>query len=276
MLASLLRRLLRGGKIRAPESAPHARGGADNSTAGWLTEALRLREQERHRELVALCRSVLAREPDNTDALNFMAAARLAQGDSREGVACLRRVTELAPDSAQTWASLAAVLAATGDVAGAIDGYGRATRLRPDFSDAWLSLASGLKALGRYDEAEQCCRSALPGSTQPAAMRHLLGMVMFEQGRLENAIAEIRAALALDPGSAAAGSDLLRLLNYSDTQDPAAVYEEHRAWANRFARPLELAAPPHHNDPDPARKLRIGYVSPYLQKHAVTFFLSPR
>ena len=51
------------------------------------------------------------------------------------------------------------------------------------------------------------------------------------------------------------------------------VYREHRAWADRHAAALERAAPRPANARDPARRLRIGYVSPYFRKHAVTFFL---
>ena len=269
MLARLFKRLLDRSAARPAEPAPQAAG------ENWLGEALRLRQHGSHREIAALCRSVLAHRPDDTDALNFLASALLAQGESRDGVACLRRVAELAPDSAEAWANLAAVLAATGDANGAIDNYRHAVHLRADLTDAWSNLAGLLKALGRYDEAEECCRSGLRSSAQDAVLRHTLASVLFEQGRVDEAIAESRAALALNPAAAAAHSDLVRMLNYVDTQDPAAVYREHCEWAERHARPLESKAPPHSNNADPARQLRIGYVSPYFRKHAVTFFLEP-
>ena len=123
MLASLFKRLLDRNAARPEEPAPQAAG------ENWLGEALRLRQRGGHREIAALCRSVLARRPDDTDALNFLASALLAQGESRDGVACLRRVAELAPDSAEAWANLAAVLAATGDANGAIDKDRKSTRL---------------------------------------------------------------------------------------------------------------------------------------------------
>ena len=265
MLGSVLKRLLRRSAL---SSAP----GAKAQSGGWLAEAVQLQQRGQHRDAAALCRSVLGREPDNTEALQLLAAALCAQGEAREGIACLRQVTELAPDAAEPYANLATVLAATGDVNGAIESYRRAVRLRAGFTDAWSNLAALLKTLGRYDEAEGACRSGLQADSRSAALHHALSGALFEQGRVEEAIGEARAALALNPDAPAAHSDLLRMLNYADGQDPAAVYRQHRAWGERHARPLEAAAPPHRNDPDPARRLRVGFVSPYFRKHAMTFF----
>jgi predicted O-linked N-acetylglucosamine transferase (SPINDLY family) len=108
-----------------------------------------------------------------------------------------------------------------------------------------------------------------------AGLKQALAAIVFEQGRVDEAIATAREAIALQPANASAHSDLLRMLNYADMQDPAAVAREHRDWAQRHERPLADAAPPHANVRDPARRLRIGYVSPYFRKHAVTFFLEP-
>jgi protein O-GlcNAc transferase len=271
MLASVLKWLLRRRSAPATVPTPGKRPPAQ-SGGGWLGEALHLHKLGRHAEAVAGCRSVLAREHDNTDALQLLAAALLAQGESREGVACLRRVTELQPDSAEALANLAAVLANVGDLNGAIDGYHRALRLRADWTSAWNALATLLKTLGRYDEAEQCCRSGLQADDRDGALHHTLSGVLFEQGYVDGAIAEVRTALALAPDQPAAHSDLVRMLNYSDAPDPLAVYREHSAWAERHARALEQAAPPHHDGRDRDRRLRIGFVSPYFRKHAMTFF----
>jgi predicted O-linked N-acetylglucosamine transferase (SPINDLY family) len=178
----------------------------------------------------------------------------------------------VAPDSAPAQAALASVLARTGDLTGAIEGYRRATRLAPGFADAWAALALLLKPLGRYDDAERSCQAGLQANPRHPVLHHAYSSVLFEQGRVDEAIAEARAALELAPDQEVHG-DLVRMLNYTDAQDPPALYREHRAWAERYAAPLERAAPPLHNDPDPARRLRVGYVSPHLRRHAVAFFL---
>ncbi len=260
MLANLIKQLFR--RKEAPA----------NAEQGWRVEAIQLQRLRRYREAGDIARSALERAPDDVDALQLLAAALFAQGVSGEGLACLRRAAELAPQSADTQANLAAVLASTGDLAGAIDGYRRAVRVRVDFAEAWLSLGLLLKTLGRYDEAEECSRLGLRTNERHAGLHHALAGTLFEQGRVEAAIAEARTALALNPAEPAAHSDLVRMLNYADAQDPAAVYREHRAWAERHAQPLESIASPHRNDLDPDRRLRVGFVSPYFRKHAMTFF----
>lgn len=270
MLLGILKRLLRRGASGEPgrfaQSPPALNPGHD-----WLVGALELQRRGAHREVIATCRSVLEGDPESIDALNLAAAGLCAQGQSREGLACLRRVVELAPESPKSHSTLAGVLASTGDSDGAFGHYRLAAQLS-NAPESWHHLARSLQAFGRNDEAEECCRSGLRGSPDDAALHHTLGRVLFEQGRLDAAVTEFRVALAIDPDLSAAHSDLLRTGYYADDQDPMAAFEAHRAWAQRYARPLEEAAPPHGNDPDPARRLRIGYVSPYFSKHAVTFF----
>ncbi len=270
MLLRLLRRLLRGSAPSASGPPVLARPAAA-SGGDWLAGALHLQRCGEHGQVAALCRSALEREPENIDALNLLAAAWCAQGESREGIACLRRVVKLVPDSAKAHSTFAGVLAGTGENDAAFDHYRRAAELS-GAPEAWHHLTRALQAFGRNDEAEACCRSGLSARPHDAPLHHALGRVLFEQGRLDDARTEFSAALEIDCGLSAAHSDLLRVGYYTDRQDPLASFAAHRAWWERHARALEDAAPPHGNEPDPARRLRIGYVSPYFFKHAVTFF----
>ena len=268
MLGSLLKRLL---GIRPAATQPAAPR-ADTLDSGWIGETLRMQQLGAHQEVAARCFAALKREPDNADVLNLLAAALLAQGHAQEGIRHLQRATALAP-SAKAHAHLGEVLAATGDFDGAIRCYRDAIALMPDDASIWSTLAALLKVLARYDEAEECCYAGLRVDSGHATIKNTLATVMFEQGRVEEAIATIRDAVALQPDNPAAPSELLRMLSYSDAQDPAQIFREHRVWAARHARALAAAAPPHLNDADPARRLRVGFVSPYIHKHAVTFFL---
>ena len=122
MLANLLRHLLRRNAARAPEpAAMQAPARVQASNNHWLSELMQLRQDGRNREIAMRCRAVLARQPDDIEALKFLAAALLAQGESHEGIACLRRIIQLTPDSAETRANLAYVLATTGDLHGALE-----------------------------------------------------------------------------------------------------------------------------------------------------------
>ena len=271
MLGNLLRQFLAGRTRRARTQAASTPPAAPSS-GDRLDEALRLQRLGRHGDAAEMASSVLANEPDNIDALQLAGAAFLARGETRDGLAFLRRAAALAPQSANIQATLADVLAQTGDLAGALEAYRQATLVEPGFADAWAKLAWLLKGVGRYDEAEDACRSGLASSARHGMLHHVLAGTLFEQGRTGEALIEIRAALAIDPGAAAVGSELLRMLNYAEGQDPAAIFREHVVWDERHARALGEGAPAHGNVRDAQRLLRVGFTSPWFRKHAMTFF----
>lgn len=70
-------------------------------------------------------------------------------------------------------------------------------------------------------------------------------------------------------------SSALCRLNYDPDLAPQALFERHIAWAARYAAPHYPGRPQCGYDPDPARTLRVGYVSGDLQRHPVTFFVEP-
>ncbi|HEV7393172.1 MAG TPA: tetratricopeptide repeat protein, partial [Burkholderiales bacterium] len=260
MLSSVLKQLFQ----KAPQ-APH-------SHSSWLEHATALHRDGRPNEAAAVCRARLAIEPADVQALQALAAALLAQGLSSEGLAYLRQALAHAPKSAELHATLGFVYSATGQIDAALESYRRVTTLQPANEDAWIRLVRLLKTTARYDESEDCCRRAMATIGASGTLRHALAEVLFEQGRVAESIDQLRAALAVDTSSAGMHSDFLRALNYVGGLEPAAVFDEHRTWGLRHAAALEEPEP-HQNTRTPDRRLRIGYVSPYFRKHAVTFFL---
>ena len=239
----------------------------------WLAQALEHRAAGRHAAAAALCQSVLAGEPDNIEALNFLAAALLALGRSAEGVAAMRRACSLAPGDAQAHLTLGNVLATVGDSGGALEQFQTAAVLAPRDPAPCVALAQLLRLLARHDEAEQACRQGLATAPAHGALLAVLYASLFEQGRVDEALVAARAALRLAPDNAAVHGDVLRMLNYTDGVHATAVWHEHAQWALRHAAPLAHDHPPPQPAADPHRRLRVGFVSPYFRRHAVTFFL---
>lgn len=81
-------------------------------------------------------------------------------------------------------------------------------------------------------------------------------------------VADSRLLMALEPG-ALYHSDLLFLMNFLSETTPEMLYEESRRWNQLYAAPLATEVVPLTNDPDPRRRLRIGFVSPDFRHHPV-------
>ena len=95
------------------------------------------------------------------------------------------------------------------------------------------------------------------------------------QGRLAEAEAALRHALALRPDFALPHSNILFCLNYRPDVSAEEIFAEYRRWDRQHALPLLPAHPSFELDRSPERRLRIGYVSPDFRQHAVALFAEP-
>jgi predicted O-linked N-acetylglucosamine transferase (SPINDLY family) len=194
-----------------------------------------------------------------------------------------------------------------GDLATADALYGRAFRLRPGDPDCAYEYGSNLIELGDPDRACLVLNTALAadptnlkiasglGTALRAAERHALAeglwrtiavarpgqaQVHYELGqsllglaRPEEAVPEMRRALALVSPAETAMRDAvwkayLLALAYADGIAPEFARAENVRRAAELGPPVP-PAPAHANPPDPERRLRVGYVTSDLRNHSV-------
>lgn len=87
--------------------------------------------------------------------------------------------------------------------------------VNPDNFDALSNLSAALRSLGRFEEAEKCCRQILvlrPDSTE--ALWNL-ATVLGDAGRNKESLIHSERVLALKPDIAAVQSNLLMQMHYS-------------------------------------------------------------
>lgn len=222
-------------------------------------------------ESLACFRCALEVKPRAAEFHHNLGVAHRDMGHAAEAVACFRRAVELKPDYAEALLDLASTLQNLGDVE-AVAFYQRAVALRPDDAEALNSLGSALQTLGRLEAAHACLRLALERNPGYAEAYGNLGNVLKDQGKIPEAVASYRHAINLKPGLPLTHSCLLLGLQYLAHITPAELLAEHTKYDQVHATPLRSELRPHAKVRDPARTLRLGFVSPNFNRHPVGYF----
>ena len=199
--------------------------------------------------------------------LAVLLAGEGAPDRARREIAC---ALALAPEAASAWFNLGVVLGHTEEACTAFE---RTLALDPGALDAAVN-RSRLLLSTRPSRAEPALRrvAALFPST-PMALTQLAHLARVS-ALGEPAARLFARAHAADAANPALHSNWLQQLAYDPDLKPETGLARHRDWARRHAAKPRLADP----DPvdlDPARRLRIGYVSADLARHPVGIFLLP-
>jgi tetratricopeptide (TPR) repeat protein len=187
-------------------------------------------------EAVTAYRRGLEAEPENVELLNAMGFALFQQGKSDEAVVALEKALEVDPQhrkahnnmalasidlgelemaevhyreslaiepEAAIYSDLGFVLERQGMIEDAAEAYRKALELDPELHSAHYNLGASLARSGDYEEAEVHLRAAM--ETSPNTQTYTgLGVVQWQQGRTDDAIANLEAAIDADPKNAAA------------------------------------------------------------------------
>jgi predicted O-linked N-acetylglucosamine transferase (SPINDLY family) len=234
-----------------------------------------LMDQGKPDDAVACYRRALELKPDLAEAHNNLGNALKDLKKLDGAVACYRRALELKPDFAEAHHNLGSVLTDLGKAGEALAYSRRALELKPDFAEARNILGIALSELGRPDDAVACYRRALELKPDFAEAQNNLGNALVDQGNADEALACYRRALQLRPDYVMAHSNLVYTQLFCPGYDAQSLDEEHRRWSRQHAEPLERFIQPHLNDRSPARRLRIGYLSPDFRLHPVGRFALP-
>ncbi|MGV8991761.1 MAG: tetratricopeptide repeat protein [Thiobacillus sp.] len=230
---------------------------------------------EKLEEAATQYREAIRLKPGYVEAYNNLANVLNKLGDQEEAIACYQQAISIRPNLPEPHSNLGNTLYEQGRLEEAVASCREAIRLKPDYAEALDGLGSALRALGHLDEAVACGRRARLIQPDNAAACSNLGNSLRDQGNLDEALACFRQALSIQPDLAMAYSNLLYTMQYMSTVTPAEVFSEHQRFAERFETPLKAHWQPHTNSRDPARRLRIGYVSADFRDHAVAFFIEP-
>jgi len=225
----------------------------------------------RRADAVACYQRALALRPDDAQTHNNLGSTLYTMARLDDAAAAYERALNIRPEYPEALSNYGNVLIDLGRIADAVVCNRKALALNPAYPVAHNNLGNGLRRLGQYEDAVQAYIRALELKPLYADALCNLAETLKEQGRALEALPFYEKAMAVDPRQAGIHSNLLLALNSIDTLSRAAAYAEHKRWGERFA----LATPTHANVKDPAKRLRVGYVSPDLRKHSVAYFIEP-
>ena len=143
--------------------------------------------------------------------------------------------------------------------------YDRALKIRPENAAALYDRAVILRHLKRSDEALASLNRALALKPEFADALVSRAKILRLHGQIEEAIRCLREAVRLRPDDAKLHTLLIFSLNFDPRLTEVDKQRERAEWNRRHAQKFRAHWRPHGNEPDPERRLRIGYVSKYFR-----------
>lgn len=149
--------------------------------------------------------SLMQLHPEHPEVLRLYAGMMSLRGDYQAALGSMQQAIALRPNDAAYWSSLGSVLIEAMRLDDAIDALRRACELDPAYTTAWYNLGLAYIRCMRVDEATAALRRAVVQAPEMAInARAILGDMFRADGRLDDAIAEYRAVLALQAHAGAA------------------------------------------------------------------------
>jgi tetratricopeptide (TPR) repeat protein len=141
---------------------------------------------------------VLRINPENPDALYYVAVAACQAQQFMQGIELARRSLQFKPRQARAYNLIGQALHRQGDIKAALESFDEALTCDIDFADAYSNRGNMLSEFGRHAEALSSFDRAL--ALKPNASDWLnRGATLAAMGRVEDAIASYDKAIALDP-----------------------------------------------------------------------------
>jgi tetratricopeptide (TPR) repeat protein len=178
-----------------------------------LQEALTLHRSGDLPGAIARYELLLRDQPDNADALYYLAIAAYQQGRLDDGLRLAARALQGPPEQPRIHYLIGQILTRAGKREDAIASYDRAIALDPNYADAHGNRANVLSELGRYEEALAGFDRALAIRADSPEDWCNRGATLQDFDRPEEALASYERALTLSPklaGAHLARGNLLR------------------------------------------------------------------
>jgi tetratricopeptide (TPR) repeat protein len=186
---------------------------AAQQVAPLLAAATQLLGAGRPADAIAPLRDAALLEPSNSIIQHDLGLACLEVGHITDAIAALQQAVASNPRYADAYFRLGIALEKQGDIGAAIAAYDRATELLPSLTEAWFRAGALVYTLGHRDEAIGCFRRAAATGGKTSFGRLGNARALLTEERNEEAELVLRKTLARDPCNAMAHDLLGNLLS---------------------------------------------------------------
>ncbi len=180
--------------------------------APLLALAAQLLRAGRPADAIAPLREAARLQPSNPIIQHDLGLACLEVGRVPEAIAALQRAVAGDPHYADAYFRLGIALEKQGDMRAAIAAYGRATKLLPSLTEAWFRAGALAYTLGQREDAIGCFRRAAATGDRNSFGRLGKARALLTEDRNQEAEQVLRETLVADPRNAMAYDLLGNLL----------------------------------------------------------------
>lgn len=222
----------------------------------------------------AHAKDALKHAPGNWEYLMMSAISGVHAGHRNEALSTLEKLSLEHPKSHVITYNLGYVLDCCGRKDEAAKKYETALKLDPMYFHAAAKLLDLLHASGRCSEAVEICRRFLDKNPSDLMMHHIYAGILNLAGDIKGADEENLTVIKNVSGYTASVSAYAMGSLYRDDVTQDEIFRRHRMWHDLYevkTKRCEIPSKPSRKN----GKFRIGYISPDLKRHSVTFFFEP-
>jgi tetratricopeptide (TPR) repeat protein len=186
-----------------------------------VAEAIMQVQEGRTEEAIRMLRGALKANPDNVDAMRYLAAAYLKDkthlGDAE---ALLRRASQLTPGYAEVLMLLGSVLMERNKFTDAAEAFDQLVRLQPNNDAAWAGLGQAYARDDRIEDAERALGRAVELNPGVPLVLMSQAHILKTLGKQEGALRAYREAIRLKPsfGEAYWSMANLKVFRFEDAE----------------------------------------------------------
>ncbi|HTV64013.1 MAG TPA: sulfotransferase [Bryocella sp.] len=185
---------------------------ASQQVARLLALATQLLRAGRPGDAISPLRDAAQLQPFDPTIQHDLGLACLEAGTLPDAIAALQQAVAIKPRYGDAWFRLGIALEKTGDTGGAIAAYDRTTQLLPSLTEAWFHAGALVYTLGHREEAIGCFRRAAATGGKTSFGRLGMARALLTEDRNDEAEQVLRHMLAFDPRNAMAHDLLGNLL----------------------------------------------------------------